>query len=207
MSTLAAKNAQAIYENSEPANPQHPYLVKKKVLPYGIRQLGDRLVIPIRDAYENILSLQYIHADDIRPNQNKEFMKNGKISGGFSFIGEITDILYMCEGWATGATIHAATKKGVIVALNCTNLLKVADFANQKFLGTRIFVCGDNDTQGIDCALKAAKILNPRSEPILPSFKENSKKANDFNDLMILEGLEEVRAQIEQQTASLLKKQ
>jgi len=44
----AAVKAKERWDQAQPADPMHLYLVKKQVEPYGIRQDGDRLLIPAK---------------------------------------------------------------------------------------------------------------------------------------------------------------
>lgn len=46
--TATAKAAASLWDRSTPAAPTHPYLVAKGVQPYGVRQTGDRLLLPVR---------------------------------------------------------------------------------------------------------------------------------------------------------------
>ncbi len=45
----AAKKAPQLWSRATAADPEHPYLQRKRIRPYGLRQLGDRLVVPVRD--------------------------------------------------------------------------------------------------------------------------------------------------------------
>lgn len=195
----AATKARQLWSRAKTANPHHTYLMKKQVFPYKLKQNGTDLVIPIYDRYENLTSLQFI-----KPNGEKRFLSGGQKQGCCTFIGDKTEILYLCEGWATGATIHAATNCGVIVALDADNLKVVAEWLPQKYPDSHIFVCADNDIKGVDEALKAAKSINQRTEPIIPQFPKNDIKATDFNDLMVLTDIENVRKQIKAATQSQL---
>jgi len=195
----AATKARQLWVRAKAANPHHAYLMKKQVLPYKLKQNGKDLIVPIYDQYDNMTTLQFI-----KSNGEKRFLSGGKKQGCCTFIGGKTEILYLCEGWATGATIHAATNCGVIVALDSNNLKNIAAWLTQKYPESYIFVCADNDITGVDDALKAAKSINQRTEPIIPQFPKNDIKATDFNDLMALAGINSVRKQIEEITQSQL---
>ncbi len=47
---MAAANAVSLWNNSHPANAAHSYLVSKGLEPFGIRQSGDKLLVPMVDA-------------------------------------------------------------------------------------------------------------------------------------------------------------
>ena len=78
----AAERAKKIWDCSDPASPDHPYLITKGISAIGIRQKKECLVIPIRQGGE-ILSLQFIG-----PDGGKRFLKSGRVSGGYFMIGE-----------------------------------------------------------------------------------------------------------------------
>lgn len=73
----AAKKAAAIWDASEPASADHPYLVRKGVGAHGLRVSREALVVPVRDISSKLMSLQFIDMDG-----NKRFMKDGKIEAG-----------------------------------------------------------------------------------------------------------------------------
>ena len=100
----------------------HPYLVKKQVAAYGIRQLRKALLIPVRALSGQLTSLQFIY-----PNGVKQFKSGGQIKGCFHRFGKPKDTtIYICEGYATGATIHEQTGHAVAIAFNASNLVVVA---------------------------------------------------------------------------------
>ncbi len=74
----------------------HSYLEKKRVKPYGLKQSGDQLLIPVRINKE-ITSLQTISSEG-----NKLFHPGGEIKGGFHVIGKPDDNpILISEGYAT----------------------------------------------------------------------------------------------------------
>src|SRR5690554_3651680 len=99
----------------------HPYLTDKGIQPHITRRWEEALVIPLMDFNMAITSLQFIS-----PNGGKTFRKGGKVSGSFCLIGAdgLNDGLtfVVCEGFATGASIHEATGLPVLVAFNANNL-------------------------------------------------------------------------------------
>lgn len=86
---------------------------------------------------------QTVNIQRIAPDGAKRFIPGGRVSGCFHVLhGKAPAIL--CEGYATGATIHAATGREVIVAFSANNLPKVA-----RVLAGRIsLVAADHDTSG-----------------------------------------------------------
>lgn len=61
----------------------------------------------------------------IAPDGSKRFLKGGRIKGRHALLGTLGAgaRLYLCESWATGATLHAATGCPVACAMHAGNLL------------------------------------------------------------------------------------
>ena len=172
----AMGKASIIWDKAQPASEDHPYLKTKGVKPYGIRQVGDRLVIPVRDQEGNIHSIQEIY-----PDGRKKNLSGGVIKGNF-FIIPGRKPPFLVEGYATGATVHAATGSEVVVCLDCGNLKEVA----MGFLGATIAADNDHQTQG-NPGLTAARTTG------LPFIYPDGIKGSDFNDLQNEKGLDTVR--------------
>ena len=168
----------------------HPYLINKKVKPFKIFIEKDILLIPIKDKTGKIWSVQEIHEEG-----KKHFPFGTFLKGNFFTISGNENI-YICEGYATGATIHDATGGTVVVAFNAGNLIPVAKAIRDLSPTHNIIVCADNDqftpgNPGLKFGEKAAKKIN--AILCYPAFKNLSTKPTDFNDLMCLEGIEAVK--------------
>jgi putative DNA primase/helicase len=193
----AKETAKSIWSNTPPANNNHPYLSKKKVRAYGIRATRNgKLIIPLFDANKELSSLQFISGEG-----NKVFLKDGVIKGCYFSIGKLTETIYLAEGYATAATIYQATNCCVVIAFNCTNLLAVATLIRKKYPGKTLILAADNDkfticNNGLNKAREAAQNLG--IEITFPCFDglNISNKPTDFNDLMSLVGIEEVKKQL-----------
>lgn len=118
----------------------HPYLVRKQVKAFGIRQYRNCLVIPLRDTLGVIHSLQFIDAEG-----NKRFLAGGAIAGNYHAIGKYQGTLCIAEGYATAATIYEATEHATAAAFNANNLKAVALSLRCKFPKAKIILCADND--------------------------------------------------------------
>ncbi len=116
----AKRIAESMWGYAEPAT-THPYL-KAKGLPfgYGAKVLGPRLLIPLTNVKGELVNLQRIY-----PDGAKRCLKGGEVDGVFFGI-QGHGRPYICEGFATGATIHELTGSTVICAMNCSNMMKVA---------------------------------------------------------------------------------
>jgi putative DNA primase/helicase len=135
----AKERAASIWRIAQPVE-SHPYLSKKRVCAYGIRQYRGCLVIPLRDIQGAIYSLQFIDAEGC-----KRFLKGGAISSHYHPIGKYQGVLCVVEGYATGATVYQATGHAVAVAFNAVNLRSVAVALRKKFSEAKLIICADND--------------------------------------------------------------
>ncbi len=175
----------------------HPYLVKKTVQPHGeLCVYRGALALALRDTTGQLHSLQFIGADGA-----KRFLSGGRIAGCFFTLADKPDgPLVICEGYATGASIHGATGLATVAAMNCGNLLPVTEALRAKWPGREIIIGADNDewtagNPGLTEARAAAKSIGAKLA--VPKFKDTSTKPTDFNDLQTLEGLNTVKDQIE----------
>lgn len=187
----AAQQARSILNTASPCSPEHVYLRRKGIPTLGnVRQdRNGMLLIPVRDHSGNVQSLQYI-----APDGTKRFLVGGKVQGGHFIIpGKTEKPLVLCEGYATGASIHLACEYTVYVAFSANNLPVVANIMRSKFPDTSIMVCGNNDEAGRGKGQEAAQAAQARL--VLPAFTTGVGK--DFNDLHQSEGLQEVRRQLE----------
>lgn len=176
-----AIEARAEWDATAPADPAHPYLIRKGVKPHNLRQRGGLLIVPLFDAFGLLWNVQRIQA-----NGDKRF-KPGRAGGLFSPIGDFTNpaIIVICEGWATGATLHEETGHPVLCAMNAGNLLPVATAARSGWAGADLVIAADNDRQtegnpGVTYATAAAKATGAKL--IVPEFPEGVA-GSDFNDL------------------------
>ena len=137
----ARERAARLWALARPATNAHPYMQRKHISAYGIRQMRDVLVIPARDVRGELHTLQFISADG-----SKRFLTGGRITGCYFAIGRPLDSLLLCEGLATASTLYQATGIAVAVAFNCGNLVAVAKELRGKFPSMRMTVCADNDS-------------------------------------------------------------
>lgn len=175
--------ANRLWRDALRANPAHAYLTSKAVRPYALRQQGDSLLVPL--VYDG----QVVNLQRIYPDGNKRFLCGGRVSACYSPIGLISpgQALYVCEGWATGATLHAETGAAVACAMNAGNLLPVAQRLQRQHRDAVLIIAGDDDRMtkgnpGRTAASKAATALG--CGLVLPNWPANTPAAlSDFNDL------------------------
>lgn len=194
---LAERHAQACKTattrwNAAGSVTTHHYLVSKGVQAHGVRAEGEGLLIPMRDTSGTLHSLQVID-----PEGGKRFQHGGRVKGCYHSIGKPDHVLIVCEGYATGASIHEATGYAVAVAFNAGNLLAVAEALHQKYPKLQLIVAADDDWQtvnnpGMTDATKTARTVG--CWLAIPKFGEDrGAKDTDFNDLSQLEGDQAVR--------------
>lgn len=164
------------------AVPEHPYLVAKGIQAHGLRSEGALLLVPLRDANSTLHSLQ-----TIAPDGAKRFLTGGKVAGCYCAIGQFGPTIVVCEGFATGASIHEATGYPVACAMNAGNLQAVAQALHRRYPDTLMVVAADDDWRtegnpGLTAAQQAA--LSVGGYMVKPHFPPHRPpKATDFNDL------------------------
>lgn len=201
----------------------HPYLTNKgldELLPkeegtvLGAKIVRDtstdqvNLIIPMRDVNGKLWGLQTIDAEG-----NKTFTDGQRTSGLFHIIGKLDPrtVVYVVEGFATGATIHGCTGKTTIVAYSAQNLAEVGKALRLSYPNLRIVFSGDHDRwkrdqsgvlylTGLRASRKAAH--EAQGSVCLPSFEDcdaqmvQKEKPTDFNDLLLLSSRQTVETQI-----------
>lgn len=204
----AAERAEEEVSIYADASGDHPYLKRKNVGPHGIKiDRAGRLVVPIYSADGEIISHQTIDAEG-----NKRYLKGGKKDGGFFELRGTRQIVFVAEGFATGASVFEATGCTVLISFDCGNLPKVAKIAKEMYLGAKIVIAADNDqftdgNPGIKSANEAATLVH--GLVVHPTFSESEViggKPTDWNDLHVLRGLDAVREQIELVTSPMREK-
>lgn len=180
---MAAERANRLWHGATAANLLHPYLTAKGIKPHTLRQSGGVLLVPLYHSGE-LMNLQCIGADG-----GKRFLSGGRVKGCYSLVGIMTagKPLYLCEGLATGATIHEETGLPVVCAMNCGNLLEVGRHLQRRHPEAVLIVAGDDDRQTEGNPGKAAAIATASALGcglILPPWSGSEPPTlTDFNDL------------------------
>ncbi len=207
---IAANNAKRVLNNSVEADKNHAYLQEKGIKPYiAMENIYNQLVVPVQNIHGDIRGVQFIEE-----NGSKKFLSGIEKKGNFALLSEeAKDVskALVCEGFATGASLHEATKLPVVVAFDAGNLEEVSKALAEKYKGIEITVCADNDQYkdnniGLECAKKAALAVGGKLA--VPQFtkEEQARKLTDFNDLHKAQGLDAVTRQVSQ-ARSLTQKQ
>ena len=199
----AANKAKWMWEEiAIPVNEDFPYLKKKgiksftaKLLP-EYKNISARLIIPgVSVISGEIQTYQTISSDE---NHQKLFLSGAKKTGSYCYIGKIeNNLLLLCEGYATGCSIHEASGHAVAVCFDAKNLITCAAAFRQKHPDITLLIFGDDDLDneqrtasnpGKQAAIEAAKVS--RGHVAFPYFGTDRKDGvSDFNDLHMLIGL------------------
>ncbi|HIN96031.1 MAG TPA: hypothetical protein EYN03_10345, partial [Planctomycetes bacterium] len=196
--TVAAEKAGRLWNQAKPSDGSHSYLQNKQVKPHGLRRIGAVLLIPLNDVDGKLATVQRVYS-----NGSKRFIPGGKTKACHHTIGDVKEAerVLVCEGWATGATLHEATGLPVVCAMNCGNLQAVVEQFKENH---ELMICADDDYQteqkqsrnpGLDKATEVAREFKVRTA--IPIFDQRGE-GTDFNDLHVACDLDTVRQQIEQ---------
>jgi len=204
----AAAAAAAQAWSAAAASKPHPYLSAKGVENYGLKvatadlvarlwsaEDGEwkdgvtvvrrgELLLPMKDAEGRLWNLQRIDAKG-----RKRFIMGGRVKGTFCRI-EGEGEAWLVEGYATGATVRAATGAAVVVAFSAGNLAPVSRALAGQLRG----VAADNDPQG--AGEKGAQ------ETGLPMAMPPAV-GTDWNDHAAEHGLEAVAEALAQQAGNV----
>ncbi len=167
------------------------YASRKGVGLYNVRFLRSALVVPV---YVNnyLVSLQFV-----APDGEKRFLAGGQSLGAYGMIGDETDTLYICEGYATAASIYEATGCMIAIAFYAANLVPVAAAMRESFPDKKIVIAADNDqwtdapikNPGISYAREAAEKIGAKVS--YPDFSyEDTDHGTDWNDWHARYGIE-----------------
>jgi len=187
----AIKEAAKLWEEGvEPVN--HPYLERKNIKPYGIKQKGNLLLIPVQNG-SGLSSLQTI--DD---EGDKLFLRGGEVKGRYHLLandGENLSTIIICEGYATAASIREATGYPVVAAFFASNLPLVAKHFKKEYPDSRIIIAADNDKHNeVNAGVVAANKCDGCE--IRPVQFKDGENGTDYNDLAMQFGLPAIQDQL-----------
>lgn len=194
----AAKKAREVWASSVEADPAHPYLVRKRVKAWGVRMNSEGdLLVPLSRGPNDLRGFQRIPA---REGAAKMYAKGMDRAGTYHRIPGSRDVVAVCEGYATGATIAEATGWTVLCAMDTSQLATVAVKVRDALPDALLVIAADDDWKREDnpgrrAARKAA--TQTGGLVVLPEFGEGrGEKETDWNDLALRLGLEEARRQL-----------
>lgn len=197
----AAKEAARIFSGGSEGGTS-AYLTRKQVTAYGVRFCEDTapfIAVPVRDVAGTLWSIQKIYEDG-----TKRFLPGGRKGGCFHVLGRLAvhSMAYLCEGYATGAAVHATTGQAVVICFDAGNIKPVLAALAPFYPVKRWIIAADDDAYGtINTgkvkAEEAAKAFGCRV--IIPGFSDRVKQEHrptDFNDLAVLEGPGAIKKQL-----------
>jgi len=191
----AAIEALRLWKAAKPASTSHPYLVKKQIGAHLARESDSELIIPLYDTGGALHSVQ-----KIGPNGFKMMLKGGRKKGHFCLLNaklaalDSAKELYVCEGFATGASIaELYIGVPVVVAIDSGNLYPVTAAIRKRWPYLCITIFSDDDRKaesegkknvGVESAKAVAnQLVNVFVE--VPNFPESAPlELSDFNDLI-----------------------
>lgn len=207
----AAKTAGERWQSATPCD-THAYLTKKGVQSHGLRmdQHGN-LLIPLHFHNTNTGNITLCNVQSINQDGNKLFVKGGLVGGAFCTLGDVlsSDTMFVCEGYATGASIFEALDGSypVIITFNADNMVKCASIVRTLYPQNRLIFCADDDkateiktgkNTGTMAGQESARIA--KGEVVSPDFGDDKRsetgELTDYNDLHAHFGLEVVKAQM-----------
>ncbi|POA21599.1 conjugal transfer protein TraC [Pseudomonas sp. FW300-N1A1] len=211
-SRRAASRASGLFQRM-PDRGRSAYLDRKQIVGFGVRYAprSGAVLVPMSNVRDQIVGLQVIFPEKQQDTgRDKSYWPYGMSKeGAFHLIGghpEPGEPVLVCEGYATGASLHMATSMAVAVAFDAGNLMVVSKAMRERFPGCPIILCRDDDWKtkrpngsawnpGEEKASNAATVVG--GQVVAPVFSlEREDKWTDFNDLHCAEGLEAVRRQV-----------
>jgi len=207
----AAATARGLWQQASAPPFTHDYLSEKGIAAVGVRLLagkdGATLLVPLYDAEGTLWSVQRIYRgadDEGKPAWCKRHLKGGMKAGCFLLLGAPADCVLVCEGYATGASLHECTRHAVAVAFDAAGLLRVSAILKARHPGCEIVIAADNDAfkagnPGLTAARKAAKKNGLRV--VFPTFADHQGRLKDWNDLHQHMGADAVRQSVAKQLA------
>lgn len=146
-----ALEASRIWDGLPFATVENGYLQRKKILPHGTRISPDgKLVVPLFNENGDIRSLQYIPQE----GKEKRFLSGSSVKGCFWWLGDPETVrVFLCEGFATAASVNEATGCCTFIAFSASALPETARIL-RKF-GKTVTIVADNDKTGIEWANRA----------------------------------------------------
>ncbi|QOJ24692.1 MAG: toprim domain-containing protein [Gammaproteobacteria bacterium] len=103
----------------------------------------------------------------------------GRKRGCFHIIGDLSDKILICEGFATGASLHEDSGQRVVIAFDAGNLLPVAKNIRDLSPESEIIICGDNDLSGVGQTKAREAALSIGGKILIPPIP-----GQDWNDVL-----------------------
>ncbi|MUK39236.1 hypothetical protein GNP82_16930 [Aliivibrio fischeri] len=206
-------DVQKAYFTAKPIKITHPWLTRR-LIGFATTELlartdirtsvtGD-LFAPLQSAQHGNVGYHKIFSTNKQDHKRHLIYKSGRLNGSYIEIrGKTTsnDHIVICEGLITGLSIALIWKGPIYVALTANNLQYVRESLN---LHGKSSVCffADNDQWkphvGNVGIAKAKQAMLKGDRMVIPVFSPQvlQSKPTDFNDVLLLEGLEQLEKQV-----------
>ena len=170
-----AKKATRHMATCTPAESNHPYLQAKSILPQGsFQDVSGNLVVPIRTRKGELRAWQ-----TITPLGDTEILQGAQQGCTHVIWGE-RDFQYLCEDFASGASIAEATGDMTVVCFDAKNMYTVAKQGNCS----RFIACISADNLDIGRTMLAEGLV---ADVVIPRCSGTT-----FNDMHQEHGLKAV---------------
>ena len=183
-------------------------------MPYKVDNITPSLVVPVKDINGNISGIQRIFLDKNSGGKPK-FKKQNKYSkgvlngaAGVVQTGQPGQILFVAEGPETGASIAAVVDENspVLVSLSLMNFDSMAEVI-LSYRPEKIILAADNDSAKEKSSETLNKHVNTLKKHImrlsdipfkmiLPELNGSEKQNVDWNDVLVVQGLESLSDQL-----------
>lgn len=182
----AAELANRIWEKAKPAQPDHPYLVRKKLPPLELREAteingrrGRWLISPL---YGSDPNMEKRNLEAINESGFKCGLRGGLRAGvyGFAGPGMPEDTLIIAEGWSTAAALHLSLEIPVIFSCGKQNLRSTAEIWTKRWGAVKEVIVAA-DTDAVESAEEVMKL--GRTRIMVPDFGCGERKRSDWCDV------------------------
>ena len=197
----AARLAELVYEDADPARADHPYLQRKQVTPTAtLREMpvdelagiigyhpkaketplsGRIIIAPV--ASDTLTTLEFIDEAG-----RKSALAGGRKKGAYWQTSTEGETLFVAEGVATALSIHMATGQPCAAVLSCGNFDAAIAVLKAKRPSVPVIVCPDIGN-GQEKAIAAAQAHE------LPVVLPVVTHGTDYNDMHVESGVSAVR--------------
>lgn len=180
--------AQEVWESGIPATVHNEYIARKLGDPRGLKiykgtmrikgvSMHDALMVPCYSG-KYLNTVQMIHP------QGKDNIYGEKLGDGYFTVGDIKEVIYLCEGLGQAWTANTVTEDAAIVCFSSGRIKKIAETVRRKHPSKEIIIVADRGKEN-----EMSKIPNT-GYVIMPEDKPDNY---DINDLYLEEGLQAVR--------------
>lgn len=141
----ARDRIKALRELVRPASPEHPYLKRKGIKPFALGQFTGQLTLAGVDCHGALVARYGESCMQFLTDSAKRFL--GPASGTYYAVGKPNGVVVVCEGVATGHSLHEATGYAVAVAGSAGNLDAVGAALRAKLADARLVFAADDDRE------------------------------------------------------------